>query len=105
LILVHWVPLALAFIFATSRCGRKPRKPSTGAGFTAQVTLIVWGWALTQYPYLIRPHLTFRAAAAPRATLVLLLQVLACGAAVVLPSLVYLFRIFGPRQLDAGERG
>ena len=66
-----------------------------------QVTLIVWGWALTQYPYLIRPQLTFDTAAAPRATLVLLVQVLACGAAVVLPSLIYLFRVFGPRQLDA----
>jgi cytochrome d ubiquinol oxidase subunit II len=67
----------------------------------AQVAFIVWGWALTQYPYLIRPHLTFDAAAAPRPTLVLLVQVLALGAAVVLPSLVFLFRIFGPRQLDA----
>jgi cytochrome d ubiquinol oxidase subunit II len=71
----------------------------------AQVTLIVWGWALTQYPYLTRPQLTFDAAAAPRATLVLLVQVLACGAAVVLPSLVYLFRVFGPHQLDARGPG
>jgi cytochrome d ubiquinol oxidase subunit II len=71
----------------------------------AQVTLIVWGWALTQYPYLIRPQLTFDAAAAPRPTLVLLVQVLSLGAAVVLPSLVYLFRVFGPRQLDARPSG
>lgn len=71
----------------------------------AQVTLIVWGWALTQYPYLIRPALRFDAAAAPRATLVLLVQVLLCGAAVVLPSLIYLFRIFGPHQLDARGQG
>jgi cytochrome bd ubiquinol oxidase subunit II len=63
----------------------------------AQVTLIVWGWALTEYPYLIRPDVTFQTAAAPRATLVLLLQTLAVGAAMLFPSLIYLFRIFGPR--------
>ena len=75
-----------------------------GAAIT-QVTLIVWGWALTQYPYLIRPALTFDAAAAPRATLLLLVLVLLCGAAVVLPSLIYLFRIFGPHHLDARGQG
>jgi cytochrome bd ubiquinol oxidase subunit II len=64
----------------------------------AQVTLIVWGWALTQYPYLVRPHLTFQAAAAPRETQILLLQILAVGAVFLFPSLIYLFRIFGPRE-------
>jgi cytochrome d ubiquinol oxidase subunit II len=64
----------------------------------AQVTLIVWGWALTQYPYLVRPHLTFQAAAAPRETQILLLQTLAVGAVILFPSLIYLFRIFGPRE-------
>jgi cytochrome bd ubiquinol oxidase subunit II len=63
-----------------------------------QVTLIVWGWALSQWPFLIRPHITFQSAAAPRATLILLLQALGVGGAVVIPSLVYLFRIFGPRE-------
>ena len=38
----------------------------------AQVSLILWGWALAQYPYLVPPDLTIRAAAAPRITLVLI---------------------------------
>lgn len=63
----------------------------------AQVSLILWGWALTQYPYAIRPHLTLAEAAAPDNVLVLLLQVLAAGAVLLLPSLLYLFGIFGPR--------
>ncbi len=63
-----------------------------------QVTLIVWGWALSQWPFLIRPHVTFQTAAAPHATLILLLWVLGAGAAIVIPSLVYLFRTFGPRE-------
>jgi cytochrome d ubiquinol oxidase subunit II len=63
----------------------------------AQVTLILWGWALVQYPYAIRPHLTLAAAAAPETVRVALLQVLGVGAVVLLPSLLFLFGIFGPR--------
>lgn len=63
----------------------------------AQVTLILWGWALAQYPYAIRPHLTLAAAAAPENILVILLQVLGAGAVLLVPSLLYLFGIFGPR--------
>jgi cytochrome d ubiquinol oxidase subunit II len=62
----------------------------------AQVSLILWGWALAQYPYLIPPDLTIRAAAAPRITLILSLWVLGLGALVLFPSLIYLFRIFKP---------
>jgi cytochrome bd ubiquinol oxidase subunit II len=67
----------------------------------AQVTLILWGWALAQYPYAIRPHLTLAQAAAPRNVEVMLLEVLAAGAVVLLPSLAFLFAIFGPRGHDS----
>jgi cytochrome d ubiquinol oxidase subunit II len=63
----------------------------------AQVALILWGWALAQYPYAVRPHLTLTAAAAPANVQILLLQVLGVGAVILLPSLLYLFGIFGPR--------
>jgi cytochrome d ubiquinol oxidase subunit II len=59
-----------------------------------QVSLILWGWALAQYPYLVPPDLTIRAAAAPRITLVLTLWTLGLGALVLFPSLIYLFRVF-----------
>jgi cytochrome d ubiquinol oxidase subunit II len=62
-----------------------------------QVVLILWGWAMAQYPYAIRPHLTLADAAAPANVQVLLLQVLGVGAVVLIPSLLYLFGIFGPR--------
>ena len=48
----------------------------------AQVSLIVWGWALSQYPYLVPPDLTVAGAAAPAVTLRLVLIVLALGAVV-----------------------
>ncbi|HEY6208762.1 MAG TPA: cytochrome d ubiquinol oxidase subunit II [Gemmatimonadales bacterium] len=64
-----------------------------------QVSLILWGWALSQYPYILPPDLTIAAAAAPRATLRLVLGALALGAVVLLPSLFYLFRIFKGRDV------
>lgn len=60
----------------------------------AQVSLILWGWALAQFPYLLPPDLTIAAAAAPRATLRLVLGALALGALVLIPSLAYLLRVF-----------
>jgi cytochrome bd ubiquinol oxidase subunit II len=63
----------------------------------AQVALILWGWSLAQYPYAIRPHLTLAGSAAPENVQILLLQVLGIGAMVLIPSLLYLFAIFGPR--------
>ena len=60
----------------------------------AQVSLILWGWALGQYPYVLPPDLTIAAAAASAATLRLVLGALAFGAVVLLPSLFYLFRVF-----------
>jgi cytochrome d ubiquinol oxidase subunit II len=69
-----------------------------------QVTGILWGWALAQYPYVVRPDMTLVAAAAPRPVLVLLLWILAAGAIVLIPSLLYLFRIFAPdRARDTHE--
>jgi cytochrome d ubiquinol oxidase subunit II len=72
------------------------RFPLARVAAAAQVSLILWGWALAQYPYLIPPDLTIRAAAAPRITLVLSLWILGAGALVLFPSLIYLFRVFKP---------
>jgi cytochrome d ubiquinol oxidase subunit II len=63
----------------------------------AQVSLILWGWALAQYPLLIPPSLRIRDAAAPRITLELLLWGLIGGSAILIPSLAYLLRNFATR--------
>jgi cytochrome d ubiquinol oxidase subunit II len=68
----------------------------------AQVTLIVWGWGIAQYPYLLPPDLTIAGAAAPRITLELALIAVLAGAVVLFPSLYYLMRVFkGSRALKA----
>jgi cytochrome d ubiquinol oxidase subunit II len=63
----------------------------------AQVTLILWGWALSQYPYLVPPDLSIETTAAPAVTIRLVLITLAVGAVVLVPSLWYLFRVFKSR--------
>jgi cytochrome d ubiquinol oxidase subunit II len=62
-----------------------------------QVALIVLGWGAIQYPTLIAPDLTIASAAAPAATLRLLIPVLAVGGLIVLPSLYWLMRVFKSR--------
>jgi cytochrome d ubiquinol oxidase subunit II len=59
-----------------------------------QVSLILWGWALAQYPWMLPPSLAIADAAAPAITLKLTLGALAAGTVVLLPSLAYLFRVF-----------
>ena len=70
----------------------------------AQVSLILWGWALAQFPHLIPPDLTIRGAAAPDVTLELVLGALGLGALVLLPSLRYLFRVFKAEPSDSVRR-
>jgi len=60
----------------------------------SEVSLILWGWALGQYPFILPPDFTIDGAAAPTFTLELVLGALALGGAVLFPSLYYLFRIF-----------
>jgi cytochrome d ubiquinol oxidase subunit II len=59
----------------------------------AQVTFILLGWGLAQFPHLVTPDVTLQNAAAPESTLKLLLLALGAGAVVLLPSLVYLFQL------------
>jgi cytochrome d ubiquinol oxidase subunit II len=65
-----------------------------------QVSCIFWGWAVSQYPYLVPPDLTIASAAAPEITLRLTLWALGLGTLVLAPSLVYLFRVFKSGPVD-----
>ena len=92
---------AIPLLSATAGCAvgalgalwkRKYRLARLFAG--GQVTLILWGWALAQYPYIVEPNISLYSAAAPRETLRLLLIALSLGALVLFPSFYYLFRVF-----------
>jgi cytochrome bd ubiquinol oxidase subunit II len=64
----------------------------------AEVTLILTGWSLAQYPRLITPDITIFNAAAPEITLRLLTYALVAGAVVLFPSLFFLFRVFKGKE-------
>jgi cytochrome bd ubiquinol oxidase subunit II len=65
------------------------------ARYTVAVAVgaIVAGWALAQEPYLLPPGLTVEEAAAPDATLTALLIAAAIGMSLLVPALVWLFRL------------
>jgi cytochrome bd ubiquinol oxidase subunit II len=59
-----------------------------------QVTLILTGWALAQYPLLVPPDISITQAAAPVSVLRPLLGGTAIGLLILVPSFLYLFRVF-----------
>ena len=99
---LHLATAAAAIVVLTALWFR--RYPLARVAVGVQVSLIVWGWAVAQYPYLVPPDLTVAAAAAPAATLRLVLQAIGVGVVVLLPSLWYLFRVFKAAPADPSER-
>lgn len=103
----HAIPLLMAVgasaaWTAWSLRRRRFRAARIGAG--AQASLILWGWPLAQFPWLLPPDVTIAEAAAPATTLRLVLIVLGVGALVLFPSLAYLFRVFkSTRGTAAGD--
>jgi cytochrome d ubiquinol oxidase subunit II len=69
----------------------------------AQVALIVMGWGVAQYPYLVRPELTIVNAAAPTNVLSDLVIAVAVGAVILIPSLSVLFVIFKAHRKSASD--
>jgi cytochrome d ubiquinol oxidase subunit II len=94
--LVIQVGTALSAILAIVALWRRRFRVARIAA-AAQVSLILWGWLLAQYPYIVPPALSIRDAAAPEVTLRLLAFGLAAGAGVLLPSLRYMLRTFKGR--------
>jgi cytochrome d ubiquinol oxidase subunit II len=60
--------------------------------------MLLTGWALAQWPYVVYPDLTLTATAAPAATLTVLLVTLPFGLALLIPSLAFLFAVFKGRN-------
>ncbi len=69
----------------------------------AQVTVLLLGWAVAQWPYLVYPAYTITEAAAPRATLLAAAVTLPFGLGVLIPSLWFLFAVFKRGPDDRGE--
>jgi cytochrome d ubiquinol oxidase subunit II len=93
-----WAPLLLAWtsLFAVAALGAlwKRRYRLARVCAIGEVTTILVGWCLAQYPHLVYPDLTIANTAAPEVTLRLLLIALGAGAVLLVPSLYYLFHVF-----------
>ena len=60
----------------------------------AQVLVLIGGWGVAQWPYLVYPDLTAAESAAPVATLDVVLQAVGAGMVLLVPSLGLLFWVF-----------
>jgi cytochrome d ubiquinol oxidase subunit II len=94
-IALHLLTAAAAITALAALWQRRWRAARVAAA--SQVSLILWGWALGQYPYVIPPDLTIADAAAPSATLRVVGIALVAGALVLFPSLYYLLKVFKGR--------
>ena len=63
-----------------------------------QVAFVLWGWALGQYPFLVRPTWTIANSMANKQTLDLVIISLAAGTLLLFPSVFYLLKIFKLRS-------
>ncbi|MDX3094868.1 cytochrome d ubiquinol oxidase subunit II [Streptomyces sp. ME01-24h] len=69
----------------------------------AAVALVVLGWGVAQYPYLLGTHVEIGAAAAPRATLAVTLGVAVVAGLLIFPSIALLFRLANRGSLRPPE--
>lgn len=69
-----------------------------------QVTWMVVGWSMAQFPYIIAPHTSIFEAAAPQNVLKTTFWVFLVGSCLLVPSMVYLYRVFAFNKLpEQGE--
>ncbi len=89
---VLWAGLALALLSAWAVRERRYRLARVAAAL--EVTAVLWGWALAQWPYLIYPDVTVEAAAASPTVLRFVLLTLPVGGSLLAASLGLLFAVF-----------
>jgi cytochrome d ubiquinol oxidase subunit II len=107
-----WRPPALVLVLVSLAAGvaslglllaRQYVAVRVTAGLAAAAVL--WAWAVAQYPVLLRPSYTVDDAAAAPAVLRALLVVTAVGAALLLPSLWWLYVTFQRTSSPGDEAG
>lgn len=107
-----WSPALLAaaaFAAAGTFLSLRARRARPARACAAALAvLILAGWGLAQFPFIVRPDLSIASAAAPRETIRLVLEATAAGAVFLFPAIFILFRVFKREALFArpgGRRG
>lgn len=91
--------MVMSFFFVVKKRYRWARVTAAG-----QIIVLLIGWAMGQWPYIVYPDVTFTEAKAPDATLRFMLQIVPMGMLILIPSLLFLFRVFkGGRGPSGGE--
>jgi cytochrome bd ubiquinol oxidase subunit II len=104
--IVTVVPFAVAFAAISGLAVLKRRFRLARIAAVAWVVMIIAGWALAQYPYLVVPDLTVTNAAASRAMMVVALWTYVVGAILLIPALWLLFALFkGKNPAKTGAYG
>lgn len=67
-----------------------------------QAVLMILGWGMAQFPYLIAPDLTIEEAAAPDIVLQPILNILGVGLLILIPSFFYIYRVFKWQKQEHG---
>ncbi|MFF9132513.1 MULTISPECIES: cytochrome d ubiquinol oxidase subunit II [unclassified Streptomyces] len=78
---------------------RKGGTPVVRTLAAVAITTVVGGWGVAQYPYLLGTHLTIQQAAAPTATLWVLIVVSFVAVVLIVPSLLLLYSLQLRRKL------
>jgi NADH dehydrogenase FAD-containing subunit/cytochrome bd-type quinol oxidase subunit 2 len=79
---------------------RRRKRRATRLLGAAAVASLIWGWGVAQYPYLLPESLTISAGAGAPATLQWLVVVVVAALVLVLPSLVFVFRLDQQSRLE-----
>jgi cytochrome d ubiquinol oxidase subunit II len=96
-----WPILAVGLLlFAASAWAVFTRRYALSRIFAAgEIVMLLLGWGVSYQPYLIYPDVTLVGVMAPPATIRFLLATLPVGAAILVPSLWLLFKVFkAPRR-------
>lgn len=100
------IPLAIGCGLATIWAVWSRRYRLARLAAVAEVSVLLVGWALAQYPYLIVPDVTFNGAAASEAMMRASLIIYLAGSLFLVPSLILLFNLFkGRNPAVTGEFG
>jgi len=75
-----------SLVLLARRANRGARVAAIGA-----VAAVIWGWGVAQWPYILPTSLKVSAAAAPSASLTMLVAVFGVAAVIILPSLARLY--------------
>ncbi|MFD4539364.1 cytochrome d ubiquinol oxidase subunit II [Streptomyces bauhiniae] len=80
------------------------RTVGTRVAAAGAVALVIIGWGVAQTPYLLGTHLSITEAAAPDASLAVVVGVAIVAGLLIVPSLVLLFRLSGRGVVGVGDR-